>query len=286
MSSTGSRSAAAPTRTVQGEAATYAYRRFGPRGNTPLLLCVRLRGTIDHWDPAFLDVLAAERDVIVFDNRGTGRTSGSAPRSIDGLADGVRDLVTALGLGEVDVFGWSMGGYVAQGLALARPDLVRRLVVAGSAPGGVPEQPRAASKVWEVASHPVNTDEDFLYLFFPEDEPSRAAGLASLRRLDPRLDAEHTPVSDEAFKAQLEAISAFGGYYDRLSELTLPVLVANGAHDVMIHAYGSYAMSQRLPDAKVVLYSDAGHAFLFQHAEAFGDEVLRFLRHPPSSPAA
>lgn len=139
--------------------------------------------------------------------------------------------------------------------------------------------PAAPDKVWQIAGKPVNDDEDFLYLFFPETDTARQAGLASLRRLDTRLAVSHAEVSPKAVQAQLAAIRSFGtGVWDRLGELSLPVLVANGSHDVMISAFASYAMSQRLPHAKVILYSDAGHAFLFQHAQEFGHEVVRFLR--------
>ncbi len=269
----------AETQYVDGASARFAYRRLGARSGVPLVMALRFRGTIDHWDPALLDVLSSERDVIVFDNAGTGRSSGTAPTTIDGLAEGLLEFVDALGLRQVDLLGWSMGGYVVQAATLKRPELVRRLIVAGSGPGKVPDMPAAPDKVWQLAGKPVNDDEDFLYLFFPETDEARKAGLASLRRLDTRLTDSHAAVAPEAVDAQRAAISSFGtSVWDRLGELTLPVLVANGAHDVMIHAFASYAMSQRLPNAKVILYSDAGHGFLFQHAEEFGHEVLRFLR--------
>lgn len=259
----------------QGE--RFHYRRFGRPGTVPLVLCMRLRGTIDHWDPELLDALAAQREVIVFDNRGTNASSGTAPTTIDGLAEGGVAFIRALGLTQVDVLGWSLGGIVAQGIALHAPDLVRRLVVAGSTPAGVPDQPAPPPRVGEILTHAVNDDEDYLYLFFPETDEGRAAGLASLRRLDVRLNRSRAAVQDETYRAQLTAIGAFGGYYDRLGELKLPVLVANGAHDVMINSYASYVMSQKLPDAKVVLYSDAGHGFLFQHISDFAHDVNRFL---------
>lgn len=263
---------------IDGTFARFAYRRIGPRTGIPLVMAMRFRGTIDHWDPALLDTLAHERDVIMFDNLGISRSSGTTPDTIDGLAQGLLDFVDALGLSQVDLLGWSMGGYVVQTAAFFRPTVVRRLIVAGSGPGKVPCLPVAPDKVWQVASKPVNDDEDFLYLFFPETDEGRRAGLASLRRLDTRLNESHAVVTPEAMAAQRAAISGFGrGVWDRLTELTLPVLVANGSHDVMISAFASYAMSQRLPHAKIILYSDAGHGFLFQHAEAFGHEVLRFL---------
>jgi pimeloyl-ACP methyl ester carboxylesterase len=260
----------------QGE--RFHYRRFGAGGEVPLVLCMRLRGTIDHWDPALLDALAANREVIVFDNRGTSGSSGTAPSTIDGLAEGGIAFIRTLGLKQVDVMGWSLGGIVAQGITLGAPELVRRLIVAGSTPAGVPNQPTPSQKVGEILTHAVNDDEDYLYLFFPETEEARAAGLASLRRLDVRLTQSQAAVQGDTYRAQITAIGAFGGYYDSLGELTLPVLVANGAHDVMINSYATYAMSQRLPDAKVVLYSDAGHGFLFQHIEDFAHEVDQFLR--------
>lgn len=256
----------------------FHYRRFGTGGDVPLVLCMRLRGTVDHWDPELLDALAATREVVVFDNRGTSGSTGTAPTTVDGLAEGGIAFIRALGLDRVDVMGWSLGGIVAQGITLGAPELVRRLIVAGSTPAGVPDQPKPSAKVGEILTHATNDDEDYLHLFFPETEGARAAGLASLRRLDFRLATSGAAVQDDTYRGQLNAIATFAGYYDRLGELTLPVLVANGAHDVMINSYATYAMSQKLPDAKIVLYSDAGHGFLFQHVEDFAHEVDRFLR--------
>ena len=269
----------AETRYADDRRGRFAYRRLGLPSAVPLVMATRFRGTIDHWDPALLDVLGSQRDVIVFDNRGTAASSGAPPDTIQGLAEGLLQFTDALGLTRVDLLGWSMGGYVVQLAALNRPELVRRLIVVGSGPGRVPDLPAQAANVGQVAGPPVLDDDDFLYLFFPETDQGRRAGLASLRRLDTRLNGSHVEVAPEAVAAQNAAIAAFGtGVWDRLGELTLPVLVANGAHDVMVHAFASYAMSQRLPNAKVILYSDAGHASLFQHADDFGHEVLDFLR--------
>ncbi|MGC0379733.1 alpha/beta fold hydrolase [Streptomyces sp. SAI-229] len=268
----------AETRYVDGpEGERFAYRRFGRAGTTPLVMHLRLRGTMDHWDPKLLDLLAAEREVIVFDNRGLNASTGTPAGTIEEMVDGSLAFIHALALTEVDVLGWSMGGIVAQGVALAAPGLVRRLVVAGSSAGGVPDLPAPPPRTQQTVGKPVNGDEDFLYLFFPETEEARAAGLASLRRLDHRLKTSGAVVGPDAVRGQLHAISTFEGFWERQEELTLPVLVANGAHDVMIHAYATYAMSQRLPNAKVILYSDAGHGFLFQHPEDFAHEVNRFL---------
>lgn len=271
----------ATTEYIDAPSGRLAYRRFGARQGVPLVLALRFRGTIDHWDPSLLDLLAAERDVFIFDNFGTGRSTGDAPTTIDGLAAGLLEFVKALALPQVDLLGWSLGGIAVQAAALQEPELVRRLVVAGSSPGGgVPGQPGADPRVWQVATKQANDDEDFLYLFFPNTPAGRALGLASLRRIDARvLDETHVPVSAPAIAAQLSIVTSIGSsIWDRMTELTMPVLVANGAHDVMINAYASFAMMGVLPDAKLVLYSDAGHGFLFQHVEDFAREVLAFLR--------
>jgi pimeloyl-ACP methyl ester carboxylesterase len=275
---TGYRSDDAETQYVAGRSASFAYRRFGPQTNVPLVLCMRFRGTIDHWDPALLQALSNEREVIVFDNAGVGYSSGTTPPSVAEMADGALEFIDALELSSLDLLGWSMGGFIAQTVALARPALVRRLVVAGSGPGRVPDMPATPDKVLAIMGKQNSDDEDVLYLFFPETADARAAGIASLRRLETRLAESQSAVSAQAGDAQLAAVTAFGtGVWDRLPDLEMPVLVANGAHDVMINSFASYAMSQRLPNAKVVLYSDAGHGFLFQHYAAFANEVLDFL---------
>jgi len=272
--------AAATTQYNDAPRGRLAYRRFGTSQGVPLVLAQRFRGTIDHWDPTLLDLLAAERDVIIFDNLGTGRSTGDAPTTIDGLAAGLLEFVKALDLDQADFFGWSLGGIVVQAAALQEPEQVRRLVVAGSSPGGVPGQPAPDPRVWQVATKEANDDEDFLYLFFPDTPIGRDLGLASLRRIDARvLDHAHVPVSAATTAAQLSVITSIGSsIWNRLTELRMPVLVATGAQDVMINAYASFALTSALPDAKLVIYSDAGHGFLYQHVHDFTLEVLKFLR--------
>jgi pimeloyl-ACP methyl ester carboxylesterase len=273
--------ATAATQYIDAPRGRLAYRRFGTSQGAPLVLAQRFRGTIDHWDPTFLDLLAAERDVITFDSFGTGRSTGDAPTTIDGLAVGLLEFVKALDLDQADLLGWSLGGIVVQAAALQEPEQVRRLVVAGSSPGGgVPGQPAPDPRVWQVATKEANDDEDFLYLFFPNTPSGRDIGLASLRRIDARvLDHAHVPVSATTMAAQLSVVSSIGSsIWNRLAELTMPVLVATGAQDVMINAYASFAMTNVLPDAKLVIYSDAGHGFLYQHVHDFTRDVLNFLR--------
>lgn len=270
-----------PTRVVTADGIQFAYRAFGAPSLVPLVLCQRFRGTMDDWDPLFLDALAAKRSVIIFDNVGVGRSSGESPQSIAEMADHASSFVDALKLGQIDLLGWSMGGAVAQALTLARPSLVRRLIVAGSGPGGVPGNRPMPTLVIQTATKPVNEDDDFLYLFFDGSDARREAGRQYLSRLRRRVEPPSPPTRMETIRAMAVALgdwrSGKNAAFERLPDLKQPTLVANGVHDIMVGAYDSYVMSQHLPNAELVLYSDAGHGFLFQHAERFAERVNRFL---------
>jgi pimeloyl-ACP methyl ester carboxylesterase len=179
---------AVDTRHIAGKSASYAYRDFGvANSNPPLVLLTRFRVTMDHWDPAFLDILASEHRVITFDNAGVSESTGEVATTFAGIAETAVDFITALGLTKVDLLGWSIGGFSSQMVALNHPGLVRRLLVVGSGPGGVPGSPELDPKVAKTMTAPVSTEEDFLYLFFGLDEESRRVGKESLKRLEPRL---------------------------------------------------------------------------------------------------
>ncbi|WP_042391625.1 alpha/beta fold hydrolase [Streptacidiphilus carbonis] len=274
---------AAENLTVEGPSATFTYRRLGPRGGTPLVLLNRVRGTLDWWDPEFLEHLAAEHDVIVFDNVGTGYTTGIPRDSVEGLADGAAEFIEILGLSQVDLLGWTLGGTVAQDIARRQPDLVRRLVVAAASPGGtVPGAPAPNEKVRATMTKPEVTGDDLVFLFFPETETGRAAGYAHLTRVATRLATGVPEVSEVAAMGQIAAIQKdasipFEQVRANLATIRQPVLYATGMQDVMIPALAAYTAVQHLADATLVAYSDAGHAFLFQHAEDFAAQVASFL---------
>lgn len=268
---------------VDGPSARFTYRRSGPRGGVPLVLLNRFRGTIDWWDPEFLDYLSADHDVILFDNVGIGYTSGQPRDSIDGFADGAIEFIDALGLHEVDLLGWSLGGVVAQAVTRRRPDVVRKLIVAGSGPGQVPGMTALAEDVLTIMAKPGGGDaEDMLYLFYPDNDAARASGHEHLAKVSTRLATDAPVVSEEAAMGQFIAAGKlmsvpFERVQAELESIKQPVLYANGVHDVMIPAIASYVAVQHLDSATLVLYSDAGHAFLFQHARAFATEVTNFL---------
>jgi pimeloyl-ACP methyl ester carboxylesterase len=268
---------------VQGPSATFAYRRIGPRGGVPLILLNRLRGTIDWWDPEFLDHLAAEHDVIVFDDIGVGYSTGSPRDSVEGFADSAIEFIEALGLTRVDLLGWTLGGIVAQYVTRRRPDLVRKLVLAASnLDGQVPGAPAPDPKVRAILGRPDVSGDDMVYLFFPDTDGGRAAGHAYLARVAGRLATGRPEISETAATSQFSAIGKSAGIpFDRtradLETITQPVLYATGMRDAMIPALSAYVAVQHLADATLVIYSDAGHAFLFQHAKDFATQVATFL---------
>lgn len=269
---------AAETLYVDAPSAQFAYRRLGQPNEVPLVMAMRLRGTIDHWDPAFLDALSANREVIIFDNRGINLSTGTPASSITEMAEGLIEFTTALGIEKFDLFGWSMGGMVVATAALTHPELVEHLIFSGSTPGIIEGQPLAQPKVWQVAGRGANTEEDFLFLFYPETDDGVIHGRSQLDRLRTRLDDSNAVVSAEASAASIEAIRAFGaGVFDRLPELTIPVLIGVGLHDVMAPPYSSIQAVSQLSHGKLVVYSDAGHGFLFQYHADYAREVNAFL---------
>ncbi|MEU9663807.1 alpha/beta fold hydrolase [Streptomyces chartreusis] len=268
--------------TVEGPSAVFTYRRMGPRGGTPLVLAQRYRGTIDWWDPQFLDYLSEDHDVIVFDNVGIGYTTGEPRDSVEGLADGLLEFLEALDLAEVDLLGWSLGGFVVQAVARRRPELIRKLIVAGSGPGPVPDMPPISDKVFEIMLKPDPDADDILYLFYPDTEMGRSQGLGHLARVSTRLAAGGPSASVEAVTGMLAAVgkyreTPFEEVRANLHSTKQHVLYANGMQDVMVPALASYVAVQNLANATLVLYSDAGHAFLFQHAKEFTSQVRMFL---------
>jgi pimeloyl-ACP methyl ester carboxylesterase len=254
-----------------------AVRVDGGADLAPLLLCQRFRGTMEDWDPEFISRLALGRQVIRFDSAGIGESEGEPPNAIEAMAEIVPALLDALKLDRTDLLGWSLGGYVAQIVALNWPQRVHRLVIAGSGPGG-PDRPLPHPRVAEIAVKQVPTQEDLRFLFFTDSKAGVAAAQHHLANIRVGEDAL---VSAESGRRQRDAIVAWWrgerAARSRLAELSLPVLVANGVKDVMVPAEHSFAIARTAPNAKLVLYPDAGHAFLFLYAEEFSQEVLAFL---------
>jgi pimeloyl-ACP methyl ester carboxylesterase len=272
----------AETQYVDSGGVRYAFRRLGASDRPPLLFIQRFGGTMDDWDPYLLEILAAERSLLLFDNAGIGRSTGETASTFSGIARAAADFVAALGLREVDVLGWSMGGYVASHLALDRPDLVRRLILASSGPGYVDNAPPIPMAPQPPGNAPLSGDDEYLFLFFKDTPSGRAAGAAHLDRLSLRPDRMTAPPTPASRAAQLAArgivMTPEGSLLPKFATLSTPILLASGQGDIRIPSYYPYVASQALPDGKLILYPDSGHAFMFQWALAFGRDALGFLR--------
>ncbi|SDZ55621.1 alpha/beta fold hydrolase [Herbiconiux ginsengi] len=266
---------------IDGAQARYGYRQFGPRRGVPLLLLHRYRGTLDDWDPKLLDLLSADRHVIAFDNVGIGYSTGEAPDNVAAMADGVADFLGSTGLEEVDVLGWSMGGFVAQMVALNYPTLVRRLVVAGSGPGEPSIRPPENPRSLEIRPKVAPTLEETLFLFYPDDDEGRRVGREATGRFYHHQSGEVKTTKESSWRNQAIAIDAWNAgensAWNRLETLTQPTFVANGSDDIMEDSVQSFEMVRKLPNSITTLFSRSGHAFLFQYPELFANLTLQFL---------
>jgi pimeloyl-ACP methyl ester carboxylesterase len=273
----------AANRLVEIDGETLVYRRFGnsESGAPPLLLLQHFRGNLDTWDPVLVDALAREREVVLLDNRGVGASTGAVPDNVEDMARDVLRFVDALDLTEIDVLGFSLGGFVAQTLALTRPRLIRRLVLAGTAPQGAPDIHRWTDDVYALATPDSFDPDGFIRLFFSSSEEGRAKGMEFLGRISARTFDRDEPADLAARDAQLEAITRWGipdpSKLARLGAITQPTLVANGDDDPMMITENSNLLAHHLPNAQLRIYSDAGHGFLDQYPKEFADDVNAFL---------
>jgi pimeloyl-ACP methyl ester carboxylesterase len=260
----------------------YAYRDTGGHdGVTPLVLLQHFRGNLDYWDPALVDALAASRRVVTFDNAGVGRSTGRTADTVEQMAKDALAFISALGLRQVDLLGFSIGSFVAQEIALRRPGLVRRLVLASSAPKGAAGMHGWAPEVIGAVGTPQTSPEQYLGVFFAPSAASLQAGKEVLGRIYARSD-DRDEVTDWATReAQYDAVCAWGipdhAELERVSALQMPVFVANGDSDPMILPRYSYLLAGLIPRAQLKIYPDAAHGFLFQHHAAFAADVVQFL---------
>jgi pimeloyl-ACP methyl ester carboxylesterase len=271
----------APTQYAEGGGIRFAYRRFGGTGRPPLVFYQHFMGTMDDHDPALSDAFAGDREVILFNNTGVASSSGIVPDTIEAMARDAITFTDALGLTTIDVVGHSMGGLVAQEVALARPDLVRRLVLVGTGPRGGEGIGARPDWVGKLFARKYQRQEDmWLPILFAPTRTSQAAGRAYIERIVARADRD-TPVSDQSIAAQRAAIAAYGAAkdpsYANLKGLELPVLVVNGTDDIIIPTINSYILQQFLPDAELILYPDAGHGSHFQYPGLFVRHARIFL---------
>jgi pimeloyl-ACP methyl ester carboxylesterase len=274
----------APNLSIDADGDTFAYRRFGndASGRLPLLFLQHFRGNLDNWDPAMIDRLAVDREVILVDNRGVGGSTGTVPDNVTDMARDALKFVDALKLTEIDLLGFSLGGHIAQEIILLRPRLVRRVVLGGTAPQGAPNLHRWSDDVMRNGMSDVSSADHLIPLFFTGSEASRARGMEYLGRAFSRKVDRDAPVTLAARDAQFAALTGWGipdqSKLNRLAGITQPVFVANGDNDTMMRTENSRLLADHLPNAQLLIYPDAGHGFLDQYPELFADHITAFLR--------
>jgi pimeloyl-ACP methyl ester carboxylesterase len=272
----------APTQYVEANGIRFAYRRFGEAGGVPLVFNQHYTGTMDHWDPAVTDGFAKEREVILFDNAGVSSSSGEVPASFEQMGANAVAFIKTLGLPQVDVLGFSIGGFVAQEITLAAPQFVRRLILVGTGPrggesmaGGTPEGNRIFGAKYDEPDHL------WLSVFFTPSPASQAAGRAFLKRFRLRTKDRDPEVNDRVPLAQRAAIAKWAAPrerpYDYLKTIQQPTLVVNGSTDPIIHTVNSFILQQNLPNAQLIIYPDSAHGSHHQYPELFVRHVSMFL---------
>jgi len=272
---------ASTLRVTAGNAIEYAYRELGD-GDVPSVLLQHFRGNLDNWDPALVDALATDRRVISFDNVGVGATTGVTPNTIEAMAHDAIAFIEALNLQRVDLLGFSIGSFVAQEIALIRPDLLRRVVLASSAPQGAAGMHGWAPEVIGAVGTPETSPQGYLEVFFAQTDTSRQAGQQAAGRIfGGRTTDRDEPTTWQTRQAQYDAVCAWGipnhSLLERVSAIDLPVFVANGDSDPMILPRYSHLLAGLLPDVRLTIYPDSAHGFLFQHHSRFAADVHAFL---------
>ena len=277
-----SSSLTAPTRRIEAaNGISYAYRRFGTPTGVPLLLLPRFRGDLDTWDHELLDLWAAEREVLLVNNRGVSSTTGTTPSTVMEMARDIISFLDALDVRSIDLLGFSLGGFVAQDVALIRPDLVRRLVLAATGPRGGPDMHGWRKDIADAVRKDEPGASELLYTFFKPTETSQAAGREYLGRFLARTEDRDVASTLQTRDAHYDAVCEWGipdhSALQRLRGIVQPTFVANGDADAMIPPKLSHLLGGLIPDASVKIYPDAGHGFLFQHHREFGADVAAFL---------
>ena len=273
----------APTQFLQTPKEKYAYRRFGKKSEYPLLFLQHFTGTLDNWDPAVTDPLAADHDIILFDNAGIGRSTGKVPTTIAEMAEHVFAFLDTLGIKTCDVIGYSLGGMIAQQMVLNNPKVFHKIVLAGTAPRGGEdimhlEKPSLAKHFKDTT---LKGYERLQKIFFAPTETSQAAGNEFIERLAKRKQDLDLVSGSEVAQAQIAAFREWEKYsgerFAELKRIQQPTLVINGIYDEMIPVSNSYWLSKNLPNAVLLTYPDAGHGSIFQWHESFIRQVVAFL---------
>ena len=269
----------APTQIINAGGVEFAYRQLGPSTGMPVVFLTHLAAVLDNWDPRVVDGLAAKHRVITFDNRGVGASSGATPAAIEEMARDAVTFIRALGLDQVDLFGFSLGGMIAQVIAQQQPQLVRRMILAGTGPAGGEGIDKVTRITYlDTARGLLIRQDPKQFLFFTKTPNGRRAGKEFLARLQERTYDRDKAISVRSFRAQLKAIHRWGQQKPAdLASIHQPVLVMNGDNDKMVPTKNTVDLHRRLPNSQLVIYPDAGHGGVFQFHQDFVKRTLEFL---------
>ena len=269
----------APARTITAGGVTYAYRELGPKGGIPVVFFVHLAANLDNWDPRIVDPIAKGHHVITFDNRGVGASSGQVPDSIEAMADDAATFIKALGFEKIDIFSFSLGGFVAQALLAKHPDLVRKLILTGTGPAGGKDIDKVAGITYlDILRATLTGSDPKEFLFFNRNAAGKPAARAFVNRLKERTVGRDVPVTLKAFQTQLKAIKKWGRSAPQdLLKVTQPTLIANGDNDRMVPSVLSSDMHRRIKGSELIIYPDSGHGGIFQFHEKFAPVAVQFL---------
>jgi pimeloyl-ACP methyl ester carboxylesterase len=269
-----------PTRTIAAGGVEFAYRELGTNNpGTPVVFLVHLAAVLDNWDPRVVDGFAAKHRVITFDNRGIGASSGSPATSIEQMAQDAITFIKAMGFEQVDLFGFSMGGMIAQEVVLMEPQLVRRMIIAGTGPAGGEGISKVARVTYlDMVRGWLTLQDPKQFLFFTRTPGGIRAGKEFLSRLKERSRNRDKEATVTVLQAQLKALRRWGSKEPAdLSKVLQPVLVVNGDSDRMVPSENTYDLARRLPNSDLIIYPDAGHGAVFQFHADFVPKALEFL---------
>jgi pimeloyl-ACP methyl ester carboxylesterase len=267
-----------PTRFVDAGGIRFAYRRWGKTGGVPLIFLNYFSGNLDDWDPLVTDGFAASYDMILFDNAGVASSGGETPGTVSEMAQHALAFCDALDFKQFNLVGFSLGGMIAQQLALDHPDRIKRVVLLGTGPRGG-EGMTFTELSAEERADPVQF---LLAAFFSPTDASQAAGRAYLTRLAARTRDRDKPVSTRTAEAQLRAIREWGAVpssnrYATLRNIKHPTLVVHGVKDIVVQPINAFILAEHLPDAQLIMYPDSNHGAQYQHADLFLKHAKLFL---------
>jgi pimeloyl-ACP methyl ester carboxylesterase len=269
------------TLTVNVDDAKIAYRVYGNKTGTPLVLLAPLGSSMDDWDPSVISGLTKYSKVIVFDNKGVGTSTGKTPNTISGMSLDAIAFIKALGYSKVDLLGFSMGGFIAQEIVETQPQLVNKLILAGTGPQGSEGLSDVGNKISSIAN--LDPQEQFLQSLFAQSAQSRQLGKEAFARISAKKEGRDLPLSQEAFVAELTAVLGWAQpdsiAFARAKNVSTQTLIVAGKNDLLVPIANPIRLYEALPNSRLLLLPDAGHGVMFQYPNLFTQEAGNFLKN-------